>query len=85
VSVIDTATRKVSDTIDVSGGPNTLAVTNDGSQVWVTQITSAYAAVINTSDDSVIGDVNLGYEGPQSSDGYGPNGIVLTSTPTPGS
>jgi YVTN family beta-propeller protein len=85
VSVIDTATRTVTDTIDVSGGPNSLALTADGTQLWVTQITSAYVAVINTSDNSVTGDVNLGYEGAQSSDGYGPQGIVLSTTPTPGS
>ena len=33
----------------------------------------------------VVGRVNLGAFGAQSADGYGPNGIVLTSTPTPGS
>jgi YVTN family beta-propeller protein len=85
VSVINAAADKVTDTIDVTGGPNALALTNDGSQLWVTQITSAYVAVIDTSDNSDIGDVNLGYEGAQSSDGYGPQGIVLTTTPTPGS
>jgi YVTN family beta-propeller protein len=85
VSVIDTAAQRVTDTIDVTGGPNTLALTADGSQLWVTQITSAYVAVIDTAGNSLVGDVNLGYEGAQSSDGYGPNGIVLSSTPTPGS
>jgi len=85
ISVISTATDRVSGTIDVAGGPSELALTADGSQLWTTEITSAYVTVIDTAGDSVVGSINLGYEGPQSSDGYGPNGIVLSTTPTPGS
>jgi len=41
--------------------------------------------LVRTADDSVVGRLNLGTNGAQSGDGYGPNGIVLTKTPTPGS
>lgn len=85
ISVIDTAKDEVTGTIDVPGGPSELALTADGSQLWTTEITSAYATVIDTAGDSVVGSVNLGGDGANSGDGYGPNGIVLTTTPTPGS
>jgi YVTN family beta-propeller protein len=85
ISVINTATDKVSDTIDVAGGPSELALTADGSQLWTTEITNAYTTVIDTAGDSVVGSLNLGDDGANSGDGYGPNGIVLSTTPTPGS
>ncbi|HEY2174370.1 MAG TPA: hypothetical protein VGH85_11215 [Mycobacteriales bacterium] len=37
VSVIDTTSDKVADTIAVTGDPDTLALTPDGSQLWVGQ------------------------------------------------
>lgn len=85
ISVVNTAKNTVTGTIDVPGGPSELALTADGSQLWTTEITSAYATVIKTADDSVVGSINLGGGGANSGDGYGPNGIVVTSTPTPGS
>jgi YVTN family beta-propeller protein len=85
VSVISTATNKVTDTINVPGDPDNLGLTPDGSQLWVGQTSLAYVTLIRTSDDSVVGSLNLGAYGAQSGDGYGPNGIVLTKTPTPGS
>ncbi len=85
ISVISTAADKVTDTIDVAGGPSELALTADGSQLWTTEITNAYTTVIDTAGDSVVGSLNLGDDGANSGDGYGPNGIVLSTTPTPGS
>jgi YVTN family beta-propeller protein len=85
VSVISTASNTVTDTINVPGDPDNLALTPDGSQLWVGQTALAYVTLIRTSDNSVVGSLNLGTYGAQSGDGYGPNGIVLTKTPTPGS
>lgn len=85
VSVIDAATAKVTRTIAISGDPDSLALTPDGSQLWVGSETSAYLTVVKTADDSVIGSINLGGSEPQSGDGFEPTGLVLTSTPTPGS
>jgi YVTN family beta-propeller protein len=85
VSVISTATNKVTATISVPGDPDNLALTPDGSQLWVGQTSLAYVTLIRTSDDTVVGSLNLGTYGAQSGDGYGPNGIVLTKSPTPGS
>ncbi|MGD0703628.1 MAG: hypothetical protein ABSA02_27565 [Trebonia sp.] len=85
VSVISTATDRVTATISVPGDPDNLALSPDGSQLWVGQTSLAYVTVIRTADDSVVGSLNLGSYGAQSGDGYGPNGIVLTKTPTPGS
>jgi YVTN family beta-propeller protein len=93
VSVISTATDKVTDTISITGDPDTLALTPDGSQLWVAQQTLAYVDVIDTSDNSLVSDFNLAGPGPASDptkynnydDGFEPDGIVLVSTPTPGS
>ena len=62
-----------------------LALTPDGSQLWVTGITSGIVTVLDTANGSVVGTVNLGGDGANSGDGMDPAGIVLTSTPTPGS
>ena len=40
--------------------------------------------MVSTSNDSVVGSLNLGGEGADSGDGMDPTGIVLTTTPTPG-
>jgi hypothetical protein len=47
-------------------------------------LTSAIVTVLDTANDGVVGEVNLGDEGANSGDGYEPTGIVLTATPTPG-
>ena len=47
-------------------------------------LTSAIVTVLDTANDSVVGEVNLGDEGANSGDGYEPTGMVLVSTPTPG-
>jgi hypothetical protein len=68
----------------LAGDPDTLALTPDGSQPWMGGLTSAIVTVLDTANDSVVGEVNLGDEGANSGDGYEPTGIVLTATPTPG-
>jgi YVTN family beta-propeller protein len=83
VSVIDTATDQVTDTISVPGDPDTLGLTADGSQLWIGQASAAYVTLVDTSDNAVAGSINLGCSAAQSGDGYEPTGIVLTSTPTP--
>jgi YVTN family beta-propeller protein len=85
VSVINAATGKVTHTISFAGGPAVLGLTPNGKQLWVGDITSAYVTLVNTATDSVVGSINLGGSEANSADGYGPNGIALTSTPTPGS
>jgi hypothetical protein len=41
--------------------------------------------VLNTATGAVVGDINPGGERAQSGDGFDPAGIVLVTTPTPGS
>ena len=85
VSVIDATTGTVSHTISVAGDPETLALTPNGQQLWVGQNSAGTVTVLNTATDAVVGDINLGGEGAQSGDGFDPAGIVLVTTPTPGS
>jgi YVTN family beta-propeller protein len=85
VSVISTAANAVTATIPVSGDPDTLGLTPDGSQLWIGQRSLAYLTLLNTKTATVVGSLNLGGAKAQSGDGYEPTGIVLTTTPTPGS
>ena len=86
ISVIAAASDKVTDTISDAGDPVSLALTPDGSQLWVGGLTSGIVTVFDTSHDSLVGSFNVGYGGePNAGDGEEPTGIVLTSTPTPGS
>jgi DNA-binding beta-propeller fold protein YncE len=63
-----------------------LALTPDGSQLWVGGLTSGIVTVFDTADNTLVGSFNVGYGGePNAGDGEEPTGIVLTSTPTPGS
>jgi hypothetical protein len=66
--------------------PDTLGLTPDGSQLWVGGLTSGIVSVFDTANDSLVGTFTVGYGG-EANDGDGeePAGIVLTSTPTPGS
>jgi YVTN family beta-propeller protein len=84
ISVIDAASETVRHTVSVSGDPDTLALTPDGQQLWIGQNTSAMVTVLDTATDATVGTVNLGGAEAQSGDGYEPTGIVLTTTPTPG-
>jgi len=85
VSVIDAATGTVSHTVTVPGDPETLALTPNGQQLWVGQNSLGTVAVLDTASHAVVGDIQLGSSGAQSGDGFDPAGIVLVTTPTPGS
>ncbi len=86
ISVIAAASDTVTDTISDPGDPVSLALTPDGSQLWVGGLTSGIVTVFDTANDSLVGSFNVGYGGePNAGDGDEPTGIVLTSTPTPGS
>ena len=65
-------------------GTHSVALTPDGSELWVGGLTSDIVTVFNTSNDTPVGTFNVGFGGANSGDGDEPTGIVLTSTPTPG-
>jgi YVTN family beta-propeller protein len=82
VSVIDAAAGKVTGTISDSGDPVSVALTPDGSELWVGGLTSGIVSVFDTSNDSLVGTFNVGYGGEANAgDGDEPTGIVLTTTP----
>jgi YVTN family beta-propeller protein len=83
VSFVDATTGQVSQTVTVQGSPDTLAVTPDGSELWVAGLDSGILYVVDTATGVVTGQTNLGGDGAQSGDGLDPSGIVLTSTATP--
>jgi YVTN family beta-propeller protein len=86
VSVIAAASDTVTDTISDAGDPVSVGLTPDGSELWVGGLTSGIITVFDTSNNSAVGSFNVGYGGePNAGDGEEPTGIVLTSTPTPGS
>jgi YVTN family beta-propeller protein len=86
ISVISTASGKVTATISDAGDPVSVALTPDGSQLWVGGLTSGIVTVFDTATDGLVGSFNVGYgQTPNSGDGEEPTGIVLTTTPTPGS
>jgi YVTN family beta-propeller protein len=60
VSIIDTATNKVIDTVNVGSNPNGVAVSPDGTKVYVTNDHDNTVSVINTETNKVIGTVNVG-------------------------
>ncbi|MGH3296849.1 MAG: YncE family protein, partial [Trebonia sp.] len=75
---------KVKDTIADPGDPVSLALSPDGSELWVGGLTSGVVSVFDTSSDSLVGTFNVGYGGAANAgDGEEPTGIVLTTTPTP--
>jgi YVTN family beta-propeller protein len=86
ISVISTASDKVTNTIPDPGGPVSLALTPDGSELWVGGLTSGVVSVFDTATDSSVGSFTVGSGGePNAGDGEEPTGIVMTTTPTPGS
>jgi phospholipase C len=85
VSVINTVTGAVTHTVTVAGDPDALALTPDGTQLWVGEQAGGEVTVIDTATDADVGVVDLGGTAAQSGDGLEPTGLVLTTTPTPGS
>jgi len=67
------------------GKPSQATPDPDGSRLWIGQRSLAYIALLDTKTATVAGSLNLGGSAAQSGDGYEPAGIVLTTTPTPGS
>jgi YVTN family beta-propeller protein len=57
VSVIDTATNKVTATVPVGSGPSKVAITPDGTKVYVTNVGSDDVSVIDTATNKVIATV----------------------------
>jgi YVTN family beta-propeller protein len=86
ISVIAAAAGRVTNTISDPGDPVSLALTPDGSELWVGGLTSGIVTVYSTATGAVVGSFNVGYGGEANAgDGEEPTGIVLTTTPTPGS
>lgn len=73
MSVIDTATDTVSSTVPVSGNPRGLAVSPDGSRVYVTDSGST-VSVIDTATDTVSATIGLGVGG-------GSSGLAVAFAP----
>jgi YVTN family beta-propeller protein len=84
VSVISTSSDTVTSTIPITGDPDTVGLTPDGSQLWVGGLTSGIITVLDTATEGVVGTINVGNDGAQSGDGNEPASIVLTTSPTPG-
>jgi YVTN family beta-propeller protein len=86
ISVISTASDKVTNTIPDPGDPVSVALTPDGSELWVGGLTSGIVTVFDTATGTSVGSFNVGFGGePNAGDGEEPTGIVMTTTPTPGS
>jgi YVTN family beta-propeller protein len=86
ISVVSTASDQVTATIPDAGDPVSVGLTPDGSQLWVGGLTSGIVTVFDTSNNGLVGSFNVGYGGEANAgDGEEPTGIVLTTTPTPGS
>lgn len=60
VSVIDTVTNAITDTIDVGGKPQAVAVSPDGAHLYVANIVNDVVTVIDTGTRTVIGQVAVG-------------------------
>jgi YVTN family beta-propeller protein len=73
VSVIDTATNTVIATIPVGVAPSGVAITPDGSRVYVTNQNAASVSVIDRSTNTVIATVPVD---------FGPFGIAITNDGT---
>lgn len=54
--------------------------------LWVGGLTSGIVTVFDTATGNSVGSFNVGFGGePNAGDGEEPTGIVMTTTPTPGS
>ena len=61
ISVIETATNKVTTTIPVGMHPSGVAITSDGTKVYVVNYDSNNVSVIDTATNNVIATVDIGY------------------------
>ncbi len=69
VSVIDTATNNIIATVDVGSSPTGIAVSPDGTKVYVTNYDDNTTSVIDTATNNVIATVNVG---------AGPMGVAVS-------
>ncbi|HTX62955.1 MAG TPA: hypothetical protein VMD28_04920 [Acidimicrobiales bacterium] len=76
VSIIDTASGSVS-TLTIVGDPESLALSPNGTTLWVGQGEGSHVVVVTTSNDTETGAVELGFSGPQSGDGLEPTGLAF--------
>lgn len=76
VSVIDTATQTVVDTIPVGGGPSGIVVNSAGTLAYVANQTSDSVSVIDLSSDTVSATINIAAQIP----GFRPNYVALTQS-----
>ncbi|MGG0464813.1 hypothetical protein [Priestia aryabhattai] len=71
VSVIDTSTNTVVDTIHIGPAPISIAATPDGSRIYVTQLSIPEVSIIDTATNTVVDTISLGPVG-------GALGITIT-------
>ena len=62
VSVIDTSSNSVISTVPVGIDPAGVAVSPDGTLVYVTNLAGNTVSVINTSNNTVTATVNVGFD-----------------------
>lgn len=60
VSVIDTSTNIVVDTISIGALPRSIAATPDGSRIYITQVSIPEVTVIDTSTNNVVDTISFG-------------------------
>lgn len=61
VSVIDTTTNNVVNTVTVGNSPNAIAITPDGTRAYVTNGGSDFVSVIDVATNTVVDQVVVGY------------------------
>jgi YVTN family beta-propeller protein len=69
VSVINTGTNTIVDTVPGLSDPREIAITPDGSRAYVANISNATVSVINTANNTVVATLSVG---------FGPAGIAIT-------
>ena len=84
VSVIDTATAQVTGSIPVGGLPAGVAVSPDGSRVYVANSLSGTVSVIDTANNSVVTNITVGLN-PYSLGAFvGPGALIATNSSASG-
>jgi YVTN family beta-propeller protein len=61
ISIIDFATRKVTDTWEVAGSPDMLQLSPDGTQLWYADRYHGTVSVVDTSSGGLIRRITVGY------------------------